>query len=217
MPRWNRQLHTRLHAPDIARRRDLTRQRAQLTNRRQADTEQLDRVARRLDEAAHGLGRLRNRQLVTQLRDEHEARTAQLHWLDHQLHQIDTELATLPTDRQITDLQNQHRLLASELHWAASRRIASYRHAWSEHLTAALGPPPTDRRGNDRWEQAAFSIEKYRLRWHITDPHRPLGCEPGDPLQRQDHRQAVHKDEHARRESHADRAPVRALRQGISR
>ena len=214
--RW-RQLHTRLHAPDIARQRDLTRQRAQLANHRQADAEQLDRVARRLDEAAHGLGRLRNRQLVTQLRDEYEARTAQLHRLDHQLHQIDTALATLPSDRQITDLQTRHRLLASELHWAASRRIASYRHAWPEHLTAALGPPPTDRRNHDRWEQAAFAIEKYRLRWHITDPHRPLGREPGDPLQRQDHRQAVHEIEHARRESHADRAPVRALRRGISR
>lgn len=95
--------------------------------------------------------------------------------------------------------------------------VAQHRHDWPEHLTAALGPPPTDRRNHDRWEQAAFAIEKYRLRWHITDPHRPLGREPGDPLQRTDHRRAVHEIEHARRESLADRVPVRTLQRGISR
>jgi len=214
--RW-RQLHTRLHAPDIARHRDLTRKRAQLANHRQADADQLDRVARRLDEAAYGLGRLRNRQLVTQLRNEHHARTAQLHRLDHQLHQIDTELATLPSDRQVTELQDQHRRLASELDWAASRHIASCSHAWPEHLTAALGPPPVDRRGRDRWEQAAFAIEKYRLRWHITDPHRPLGHQPTDTLQRQDYRQTVQEIEHTRRRLHTDREPVRALQRGLRR
>jgi hypothetical protein len=177
----------------------------------------LDRVTRRLDQAASGLGRLRNRQLVTQLRDEHEDRTEQLHRLDDQLHQIDTELATLPSERQITDLQDQRRLLASELHWAASRRIAGYRNAWPAHLTAALGRPPTDNRGRERWEQAAFDIEKYRLRWHITDPHRPLGQQPTDPLQHHDYQQTRWKIQLTNREVHTDRAPVRTLQRGISR
>jgi Ti-type conjugative transfer relaxase TraA len=214
--RWQ-QLHTRLHAPDIARQRDLTRQRAQLAKHRTTDADQLDRVGRRLYDATHGLGRLRNRQLVTQLRNEHENRTEQLHRLEHQLHQIDTELAILPSDRQIADLQDQHRLLDSELDRAASHRIASYRHAWPEHLTAALGPPPADSRGHERWEQGAFAIEKYRLHWHVTDPHRPLGHQPADALEHHDYQRTRQTIDRIRSEVHTDRTPSRSLQRGISR
>ncbi len=31
-------------------------------------------------------------------------------------------------------------------------------------------------------------MESYRLRWEVTDPARPLGEEPNDPLQQAEHR-----------------------------
>ncbi len=214
--RW-RQLHTRLHAPDIARQRALTGRRSELAADRQAVAEQLDRITRRIENAASGLGRLSNRQLLAQLRHDHVAYTVRLGRLDGQLRDVDAELAALPSDRRIAELEDQHGRLASQLHWAASRRIAGYRDAWPHHLTTVLGPPPADGRGQDRWEQAAFAIEKYRLRWHINDPQSPVGREPGDPLQRQDYRQAAWEIEDARCELDADRAPpVRALRRGLS-
>jgi conjugative relaxase-like TrwC/TraI family protein len=210
-----RQLHARLHAPDVARQRALTGRRARLAKDRQAVAEQLDRIGRRLEAAGAGLGRLRNRQLLAQLRADHHAYTGRLDRLDHQLHEVDAELAVLPSDRQIAELQDQHRLLASQLHWAASRRVAGYRDTWPDHLTTALGPPPADNR--DRWEQAAFAIENYRLRWHITDPHRALGPEPADPLQHVEHLHATRTIEEARRELSREPAHHRSRTRGLTR
>ena len=177
---------------------------------------QLDRIARRLENAGGGLGRLRNRQLLAQLGHDHDTYAGRLDRLDRQLREVDAELAVLPSDRQIAELQDQRRRLASQLHWAASRRIAGYHDAWPAHLTTALGPPPADNRGRDRWEQAAFAIEKYRLRWHITDPRNPLGGEPGDPLQHQDYRQAAWEIEQARRELDREATRQRGRSRGIS-
>jgi hypothetical protein len=158
--RW-RQIHARLHAADIARQKALTDRRAQLARQRQADAEQLARVRRRLDHASTGLGRLRNRELRTQLQAEHDLCVQGLTRLDDQLQQLDTELAALPSPQQIADLQAQHRQLTSRLHWTASRHLAAARHAPLAHLTATLGPPPPDPRGGDRWDQAALTIEEH--------------------------------------------------------
>jgi hypothetical protein len=215
-----RQLHTRLHAPDVARQRALAGRRAQLTNDRQAVAEQLDRVERRLETAVGGLRRLRNRQLLAQLRADHHAYTGRLDRLDrldHQLHDIDTELAVLPSDRHIAELADQHRKLASQLHWAASRRIAGYRDTCPDHLTTALGPPPADARGRNRWEQAASAIENYRLHWQVTDPHRALGPEPTDPLQHEGQLHATRTIEQARRDLSREPVHHRSRTRGLTR
>ena len=216
--RW-RQAHARLHAPDITRQQALTDRRVQLAHQRQADAEQLARVRHRLDQATAGLGRLRNRELRARLQAEHDLRVQGLDRLDEQLHQLDTELAALPSPQQTAHLQAQHRQLTSQLHWTASRTIAGHRHAPPAHLTRALGPRPPDPRGRARWDQAALTIEEYRLRWNVTDAHRALGPEPTDPLQGHEHRRATALVEQARRE--LGREPIdrrsHVLRRGLSR
>src|SRR5690606_38566021 len=136
--------------PDITRQRSLASRRAELAKDRKVVVEQLGYVARRIEDAAGGLGRLRNRQLLTQLHHDHDTCTGRLDRLDRQLRDVDAELTALPSDRQIAELQDQHRRLTSQLHWAASRRIAGYRDAWPDHLTTALGPPPPDTDDHDR-------------------------------------------------------------------
>ena len=207
----------RLQAPDIARQGSLTSRRAELAKDRRFVIEQLGYITQRLENAGNRLGRLRNRPLLAQLRRDHDTYTGRRDGLDDQLREVDAELVALPSDRHIVELQDQRRRLASPLHRAASRRIVGYRDTCPDHLTTAHGPPRADSRGRDRWEQAAFAIEKCRLRWNITDPQSPLGREPSESLQRKDYQQAVREVEHARHELHTERAPVRALRRGLSR
>lgn len=53
-------------------------------------------------------------------------------------------------------------------------------HKW-EHLDRLLGPVPTDPDERAQWRHAASTVETYRDRWHITDPHHALGALPADP------------------------------------
>jgi conjugative relaxase-like TrwC/TraI family protein len=208
--RW-RHLHVRLHEPDIARARTLAAQRATLARRRQAEFEQLERLQRRIDRATAGLGRITNRHIITDLRDEHDARTTALTRLDHQLENLDLERAGLPTDDRITQLQAQWRDLTRQLDAAARQRLTMP----PDHLVDTLGPEPDDRAGRQRWQQTATSIETYRLRWDITDPHLPLGPEPGNPLQHNDHRRVLEAIELHQRERHLEREPVLARSRGL--
>jgi conjugative relaxase-like TrwC/TraI family protein len=54
------------------------------------------------------------------------------------------------------------------------------------YVLEALGPVPESTRGRRAWRQAAAEIQQYRRDYHITDPVRALGPEPGDPAQRAD-------------------------------
>jgi hypothetical protein len=49
---------------------------------------------------------------------------------------------------------------------------------------------PVSTRGRRAWRHAAAEIEQYRRGYHITDPDRALGPEPGDPAQRADRQRA---------------------------
>jgi hypothetical protein len=57
----------------------------------------------------------------------------------------------------------------------------------SQHITAALGPPP---RGGgfarSRWDRASAEIERYRHAHAIHDPHHALGPQPDDPAARRE-------------------------------
>jgi Ti-type conjugative transfer relaxase TraA len=212
--RW-RQLHARLHAPEIARRRALTAERASLVRARKADLAQLDRLARRIDHAASGLGRIRNRRMIDELTVEHADRTTTLNRLDHRLQQVDAELAAVPTAAQIAELQTGWRELSSQIATAASQRVAGYRSAPPAYLVTALGPPPAEHHDVGRWHKTATTVEDYRLRWNISDPGRPLGDPPTDPLQHADHRHAAATIEHHRRDQQLERESVRGRSRGL--
>jgi Ti-type conjugative transfer relaxase TraA len=218
--RW-RQLHARLHAPDIARQRALTAERASLVRTRQTDLAQLDRLAHRIDHAASGLGRIRNRRMIDELTAEHADRTTRLHRLDHRLRPVDAELAAAPTAAEIAELQTGWRELSRQIDAAARQRVAGYRSAPPPYLVTALGPPSADRRDAARWHESATTVEDYRLRWNVNDPDQPLGGAPTDPLQQADHRHAAATIEHHRREQQLEREAVRDrsrnLRIGLGR
>jgi conjugative relaxase-like TrwC/TraI family protein len=210
--RW-RHIHARLHDPDIARARTLAAQRATLTRRRQAELDQLERLQRRIDHAATGLGKLTNRRIITDLREEHDARTTALTRLDQQLEELDAERAGLPTHGQITQLHEQWRDLSRQLDAAARQRLTMP----PDHLAHTLGPMPDDRAGRPRWQQTASSIEAYRLRWDITDPDRSLGPEPDNPLQHDDHRRLLAAIEDHQHERHLERERGHSRSLGMSR
>ena len=52
-----------------------------------------------------------------------------------------------------------------------------------DHLVAALGEPPVDLEGRDRWRRAAGEIESYSARWGTvpdsSEDRRRWGSEPG--------------------------------------
>ena len=217
--RW-RQLNARLHDPDIARQRALTAERAQLVGSRQGHADQLGRLERRIDDTARGLGKITRRRLTTDLRTEHDRYRAALAGIDQQLDHVDRELAGLPTDTDIAEAFAEWRHHSHQIDTVAHQHVTARRGRPSDHLVNALGPPPGGRAGRDAWEQTAAVIEGYRLRWEITDPHKPLGPEPDDPLQRTDHRRALAAiDSHQRRlaERERTREPRRGLAIGRSR
>ncbi|WP_157041869.1 MobF family relaxase [Nitriliruptor alkaliphilus] len=179
-----RQLHQRLHAPDIARQRALTRRRAQLAAERQAALDQLERLRGRIDHTATGLGRIANRRQLADLRGDHDVHARQVPHLETQLGDIDAELVGLPTREQIVDLHALYQDRTEQLRHAAEQRVASVQHHSPSYLAAVLADPPQGRL-RQPWHQAAIAIEEYRLRWNVTEPHRPLGAEPTDPLQRE--------------------------------
>jgi hypothetical protein len=212
-----RDLHAQLHEPDIGRQRALASERASLVRTRQADVEQLDGLNRRIDSDASGLGWVRNHRLLGDLRSEQAARSASLARLDQQIDEVDRVLATLPSDARIADLQARWRDLGSQIDAAGRRCATAYRHEAPDYLMSALGPPPADRRGRERWQQAAVTIEDYRLRWNATDPNRPLGPPPTNPLEQASHRQAVPTIARQRREQHLEREGSRGLGISLSR
>jgi conjugative relaxase-like TrwC/TraI family protein len=215
--RW-RYLNARLHDLDIARQRTLAAERAQLDRSRQGHAGQLGRLERRIDDTARGLGRMTGRRLTTDLRAEHDRYRAALAGIDQQLDHVDRELAGLPSDTDITEAFAQWRRHARQIDTVAHHHVASGRP--SAHLLTALGPMPVDRPGRDAWEQTAIAIESYRLRWSVTDPDRPLGGEPDNPLQQTDRQRALAAiDSHQQRlaERQRDRQHGRGLSIGRSR
>jgi conjugative relaxase-like TrwC/TraI family protein len=182
-----RHLHHRLAAPDITRHHVLADRRAALARQQQADADQLERIGRRIEQAAGGLGRLTNRRHLDDLRNEHDTRTDALGRLEVQLQAVETELAALPDAAQIDAWQTRRDGLGHQLNLAARQRVTATVSAPPGHLTAALGPPPNDLPGRSGWIRVATTIETYRLRWDITHT-TTLGPTPTDSQQSADHR-----------------------------
>jgi conjugative relaxase-like TrwC/TraI family protein len=215
-----RHLHRRLAAPDIARQRALADRRAALTRQRQADLDQLDRLRRRIEHAAGGLGRLTNRRHLDDLRTEHATRSAALGRLEAQLHTVEAELAALPDAAQIGEWQAHRDGLAHQLNLSARQRVTAVVSAPPGHITAVLGPSPEDLRGRSVWLRTATTIETYRLRWDITHP-TTLGPTPVDLQQSADHRYVAatirHHHQELLRDQDRGRARGLELRRGRAR
>ena len=182
-----RELHAWLSQPAVQQQPELARRRDQLSS----DIDHLDRMItrdeRRLDELGRGLPR-RGRRLERDLVAERiEGHRHQLNHLRHDLAQVDAQLDQLPDGDTITAARREYGQLTRQLTDLADQRVGLHEQATPRHLIAVLGAPPDDAHDPYRWRQAARTIEAYRLRWGVTDPDRPLGDEPTDPLARDDH------------------------------
>ncbi|MDP8960365.1 MAG: AAA family ATPase, partial [Actinomycetota bacterium] len=205
-----RQLHARLHAPDIARRQHLAERRGALLENRERIHDRLVAIGQQLDGQGRGLGRWRNRHEIARLEGDHRTRYAWLDSIDAQLRQVDAELASLPTKREIADLRDHYRRLTTNLYWTASRRVAGFERDCPAYLATTIGTPPAKPHHCQGWQKAASSVEQYRLRWGVTEPDRPLGPEPADALQRDDHRWAAMAIERHRHELDREVTPGRS-------
>ncbi|MDQ3932429.1 MAG: ATP-binding domain-containing protein, partial [Actinomycetota bacterium] len=197
--RW-RQLHARLHAPDIARRQRFAERRDALLEDHERLHDRLVALSQQLDSQSGGVRRWRNRHERARLEGDHKTCSAWLDSIDTQLGQVDAELASLPTEHKIADLRDQYRRLTTNVHWAASRRVAGFERECPAYVATMIGIPPTEPHRREGWDKAALAVEQYRLRWGVTETDRPLGPEPADPLQRDDHRWATMAVEQHRRE-----------------
>jgi conjugative relaxase-like TrwC/TraI family protein len=181
-------------------------------------------VVRRID----GLERQQARTVGPALRRHARARRAalaaelerqrdRLRRIDHTLEQLDQRLARLPTGQQIATARTRLHELDTQLRHHSRIRAAHLAADPPPYLQAALGHRPPGRADRDRWERAGTAIEDHRLRWHITDPHYPLGAEPADQLQREQRQRVLAVIDGFQHEQQQDRAPVRSRSLGISR
>jgi ATP-dependent exoDNAse (exonuclease V) alpha subunit len=76
------------------------------------------------------------------------------------------------------------------------------------HLTAALGPRPTDPARRCTWDAVAAVIDGYRHTHDVQDPRQPLGPRPDDPEERAGYQQTLQQLLAARRELHRRPVPV---------
>jgi AAA domain len=84
----------------------------------------------------------------------------------------------------------QYRQVVRTLAWQRRATGLAIEQDRPGYVLEMLGPVPASTRGRRAWRQAAAEIEQYRRVYHITDPERALGPEPGDPAQRADRQRA---------------------------
>ncbi len=195
-----RQLHARLHAPDIARRQRLAERSGALLEDRERVHDRLVAITQQLDSQRSGIGRWRNRHERARLQGDHKTCYASLDSIDAQLRQVDAELASLPTEHEIAAVRDRYRRLTSDLYWTASRRLAEFERDCPAYLARTIGTSPEEPHRREGWDEAAIAVEQNRLRWGVTETDRPLGPEPAEPLQRDDHRWAAIAIDRHRRE-----------------
>ncbi|MDP8930555.1 MAG: AAA family ATPase, partial [Actinomycetota bacterium] len=212
--RW-RELYQQLADTAVRRQRELSRQRDELADRRDSLSPLVDRDQQQLDRLEHGLRRLRNRHERAELEARLDRDHATLAETEEHLRQVEAELAALPDQSTITQAQDQLCALNRQLSDIADLRVSSWEHDPPRHLLRSLGSPPDDRHDRSLWREAARTIERYRLRWDVTDPARPLGDEPLDPAQQAEHRWAASALDRHTRELTADRS--RGLETGLGR
>jgi conjugative relaxase-like TrwC/TraI family protein len=70
-------------------------------------------------------------------------------------------------------------------------RLAALRLDTPDYLTQELGERPTDPTKRWSWDRSVAQIERYRQEHGIRDRDTTLGAEPGDPIARVEHRQAM--------------------------
>ncbi len=212
--RW-RQLHARMQDPDINRCHEASQERARLVKERERVERHLARLAAKLDEHDTRVGRWRNRLELARLEADHRMASERHDSLDEQLGRVDSRLASLPSPNQVADLRDEYRDLTLRLLETARQRVASFQRDCPGYLLTAVGERPADGRGRRRWQEAALAIEHYRVRWGITDPNRPLGAEPTDPLRSDEHRLAAARVAEARRELGHERTAERGLSRSL--
>jgi Ti-type conjugative transfer relaxase TraA len=214
--RW-RHAHARHHQPDVTRQRELAEQHDRLVEDRAHAEDSVQRLAGRLDEARRGLGRLRNRDHINWLETDLTHRQAIADRLDTTITEVEDELAALPSKDAVEQIADEYREVALAVDGAARRLARRGEHHPPGYLPRTIGAPPADPDARDRWREAARAIEQYRIRWAITDPHRPLGDEPTHPAARRDHQRAVEAIAALRDAQERERQRGRGLGRGLSR
>lgn len=161
--------------------------------------------------------RRRSRTQRAALATEIERHRERLARLDHTLERLDGRLADLPTSQQIAAAEARMRDIDTQLRHHSRVRAAYAAADPPPYLHAAIGPRPPGQHDRNRWQQTAAVIEDYRLRWHVTGPHRALGPEPADPLQRADRQQALAAIDRHQHEQQRNRTTIRSRGIGRSR
>ncbi|MGH3441850.1 MAG: hypothetical protein ACRDUY_07380 [Nitriliruptorales bacterium] len=192
---------------------ELTQERGRLIEERERVERRLARVQSELDERDTRLGRWRNRDELAWLRGDHKMAAQRLEAIDSELGRIDDRLATLPPPQQVAALRDEYRDLAIALHDEAQQRVDGFTRHCPAYLLTTIGEAPPEFRGRSRWQEAALRVEHYRIRWNITDPIRPLGDEPTNPHQANEHRLAAARLD----EVHRDLLEERTAQRGLSR
>ncbi len=188
--RW-RELHAWLSQPTIQQQPELTRRRAKLTRDIDRLAAVIARGEQQLDALGRGLPRRGRRLERDQIAGRIEDHRHQLTYLHRELADLDSHLDQLPDSDTITATRREHGQLTRQLTDLADQRIQLHEQAPPRHLLTTLGAPPEDAHDRHRWRDAARTIELYRLRWDITDPTRPLGDEPSEPLARAEHQRVT--------------------------
>jgi Ti-type conjugative transfer relaxase TraA len=213
--RW-RDARDRFHHPAVARRRELAEQYTKLVADRSYITSDIDHLTIRLDDTRRGLGRVRRRNQAARLEADLTHRRTIAERLDTQIADIERELARLPSQDAVEQIADDYRTASIDIHQQARHRAQHAETAPPAYLAATIGSPPDDGDGRDRWRRAARTIEQYRIRWNIDDPHRALGDQPAHPAARYDHQHAVTTITAARDARQRTRDPGRGLARGLS-
>lgn len=188
--RW-RQLYRQLADPAVTRQRALAYQHDTLVERHDTLARLVAQDERQLSELGRGLARLRNRPRRGEVEDRLRRNREQLIKTQEQLRQTARQLSRLAASATIAATREECVGLARQIAKTARARVHEFEHDPPGYLMSSLGTPSQDPWALASWRDAAHTVEAYRLRWAISDPHRPLGEPPDDPLQVSDYRRAV--------------------------
>lgn len=202
-----------LSSDDVRRARQLHHDRDQAARDREATADRHTRARQGLDRH-RGLALTRRARSERATAEQHVARLAdRLDQFDRRLADLDTQLTGLPDPDEVDGVLDEYRHTHQQIERQTRRRVLTATHDPPDYLLTTLGRPPTDRTDRERWQKAAHTIESYRTRWGITDPHRPFGHEPTDPVRQQDHHRAATALHEHRRE--LEREPTRGRSRGL--
>ncbi len=205
----------------LDRRAELTARSQQLTDRITAAETDIRRLEGRRDELT-GIGRVR-RSVRDEIASIDTALAGRRRGLDEDRRRLDDtrrELGSQPPAGELTAWRHQLHDYDRQLTAIADARVRSALHHPPDYVLRTVGHAPEPGTERDRWRDAVRQLERYRTRYGITDPDRPLG-DPASNVEQAEHRRQAAEAllEIAPHAVDLDRPAVRdrSLHRGLSR